>query len=156
MRCRVFSFALLASHHPVWATLATWALLAVCRILLHPLLVALHILWACGCGFFFLCTSSKQSGSDNDGEANGDLFHKHHYNGRLGVVFLMHPTLERQMSDYLSQRLSIPVPSESVTTRLDSVVETVSIFPDGHVTSNESTFDAFPRPKCRRLLLSPA
>ena len=45
-RCRVFSFALLACHPAAGAALSTGALLAVCRILLHPLLIALHILWA--------------------------------------------------------------------------------------------------------------
>ena len=94
VRCRVSPFALLASHHPAWATLTTWALLAIRRILLHPLLVALHICLRCRCAIFFLCASSEQSGSDDDGEANGDLFHNGHYNGRLAVVSLMHPTPE--------------------------------------------------------------
>ena len=93
-RCRVFSFALLACHHPAGATLPTWFLLTVCRILLHPLLVALHICLRCRCAIFFLCASSEQSGSDDDGEANGDMFHICHYSGRFALVSLMHPTLD--------------------------------------------------------------
>gem|GEM_PF-3599986 len=94
VRCRVCPFALLASHHPGGATLPTWFLLTVCRILLHPLLVALHICLRCRCAIFFLCASSEQSGSDDDGEANGDMFHICHYSGRFALVSLMHPTLE--------------------------------------------------------------
>ena len=94
MRCRVFSFALLASHHPAWATLPTGFLLAIRRILLHPLLVALHICLRCRCAIFFLCASSEQSGCDDDGEANGDFFHMCHYSGRFALVSLMHPTPE--------------------------------------------------------------
>ena len=94
VRCRVFSFALLAGLHPAGATLTTWFLLATCRILLHTLLVALHICLRCRCAIFFLCASSEQSGCDDDGEANGDLFHICHYSGRFALVSLMHPTPE--------------------------------------------------------------
>ena len=99
VRCRVFSLARLACHPAAGAAHSTWFLLAVGRILLHPLLIALHILWACGCGFFFLCTSSKQSGSDNDGEAKGNMFHNRHYSGRFALVSLMHPTQDEVLSD---------------------------------------------------------
>ena len=38
-------------------------------------------------------------GSDNDGEANGDLFHDCHYSGRFALVSLMHPTQDDVLSD---------------------------------------------------------
>ena len=46
VRCRVFSLARLACHPAAGAAHSTWFLLAVGRILLHTLLIALHILWA--------------------------------------------------------------------------------------------------------------
>jgi len=89
----------LAAHHAAGAALAAGTLLAIGRILLHPLLVALHICLRRRCAFFFLCTSSEQSGSDDDGEAKGDLFHNGHYSGRMASVSLMHPTLDVVLPD---------------------------------------------------------